>query len=178
MYNDVITAELRYAGNSSTGWRLQTVMPMTSAASRSMSYKRDATGIHHVCFYDLDGNLSYATNKTGTWTREKVDATGDVGVYCSMDLDSLVGRISRIMTVDHKDLKYARQKLPPAVTYDLEISDDYFTAGESFWLDRTWMNTMSARCLSMNTFCWIYFRCIGSGRVGPLMLISQHGRSR
>lgn len=144
------TGKLQYAAHSNSGWTIETIASDAGPFLRSLSYTRTASGDNHVCYRNTDDTLTYATDRTGSWVLEVVDPDAAAGSYCSLALDSNENVHISYYDTDKKDLKYARRIPPPtptptaaAVTYDLEMEDVFYTAGETFRLDRTWTNTTS-----------------------------------
>ena len=64
---------------------------VTSATVGWTSIAFDAGGHAAIAFYDSDNKrLMYAVNDS-SWTTEVVDAAGDVGEYCSLAFNTMVG---------------------------------------------------------------------------------------
>ena len=87
---------LRYATNQDGAWVVE-----TAAEWQNYTYKfhcgiaLDSNGKAFICYYrDTSKDLLWATNRSGSWLTETVDATGDSGKYCTIALDS--GGKSRI----------------------------------------------------------------------------------
>ena len=172
MFVDAETGRLRYARNSATGWTVETLFTDVAPSLRSLSYVRTPDGRDHICFQDLANHLVYATNDSGTWARETVDQDGHVGNYCSLALDSAGLAHISYQDYDLKDLKYARQlpsptptPTPSTITYELSMDDTYYTAGETF-LEEPGQTRWQQLNPLMNIFCWIFFKCTGSGPLG------------
>ncbi len=88
-YNDTL-GSLEYAYDIGGGvFAYETIDNSVDVVGKWVSLAVDpATGISHVCYYDeTNGDLKYAY-RNGGWTSLTMDSYGDVGLYCSLDLDS------------------------------------------------------------------------------------------
>lgn len=72
---------------SDSGWNISVVDDGAGTANvgQYSSIALDANGYVYIAYYDAtNGNLKYASNKTGVWSDAIVDSTGDVGKYASI----------------------------------------------------------------------------------------------
>ncbi|MGB2049090.1 MAG: putative Ig domain-containing protein [Candidatus Poseidoniaceae archaeon] len=68
----------------------------------------DSFGYKHISYYDRgNGDLKYATDKTGTWVTTSVDTSGSVGEYTSTAIDSNDAIHISYYDSTNADLKYA-----------------------------------------------------------------------
>ena len=111
------------AGSNSTGasWCIQEGDAISSEDVYSgSSLALDSDGKAHIS-YSVNGALQYATNKSGTWEAETVDATENARFYSSILPWTQMGRsISAIDDYTNGDLKYATNM---SGTWETEIVD-------------------------------------------------------
>ena len=68
----------------------------------------DSNGFKHISYYEFtNGDLKYATDKTGSWVAISVDTTGTVGYHTSIAIDSNDGVHISYYDYTNGDLKYA-----------------------------------------------------------------------
>lgn len=151
VYVDTNTANINYAYHDGVSWIVETAFEDATAMTNCIDFVLDSNDVPHLCFYSKVETLVYANRIGGTWQGDGVDDDGNVGHFCSMDIDSTDRLHIAYYDADLKNLKYAVQTLPPTptptpmdLTSDLTMNDDYFTAGETFLLERTWINAMGA----------------------------------
>jgi hypothetical protein len=122
-YYDKTNGDLKYAYSTDPNgeiWDIGYVHKSSYDVGMYSSLKWYATDDSlHVCYYDATmKDLMYARGIGAgpiTWTRERVDQTGDVGAYCSMGLDSIGRRAISYYDNSNGDLKIALDyTLPPA----------------------------------------------------------------
>lgn len=98
---------------------------------------RDGTGALHLVWYDAtNGDLEYATNRSGTWVTEVVESQGDVGDdnAIAVEADGTV-HISYYDATNQR-LRYAR-RAPGEATFTLATADATSGAG--------WTTSIAAR---------------------------------
>jgi hypothetical protein len=79
---------LYHAYYDGSAWQVETVDAATQVG-KFAAVAISAGNTLHISYYDaLNGNLKYATNRTGAWAVSIVDRTGDVGQYSSIVLGS------------------------------------------------------------------------------------------
>ena len=76
---------------SSVGWGIDSILPMadpTSSSDRAIGLAYDAEGAAHICYHDaIEKDLRYATDATGIWASEVVDANDKASIHCSVAVD-------------------------------------------------------------------------------------------
>ncbi|WP_300426116.1 chitobiase/beta-hexosaminidase C-terminal domain-containing protein [Methanobacterium sp.] len=103
---------LKYAYLNGTTWVIENVTP-TPTGGHWNSLALNSNGNPRIAFYDYysstTGILKYAKRTpTGIWQIETVDDSGDVGVWCSLVIDSLgAPHISYNANLNGGALKYA-----------------------------------------------------------------------
>jgi len=92
-------------------WTIDVVDASINDVGRYGSLKRySGDGSLHVCYYDAtDKDLMYAkgTGAPVTWAIEKVDTSGDVGLFCSIGLDGAGHQAISYYDNTYGDLKLA-----------------------------------------------------------------------
>ena len=73
-----------------TGWTLEKAVPAASASYLAIGvFGSGATAVVHVTWWNSKTTqLDYARGSGGAWTTQTIDATGDVGRYASLAVDS------------------------------------------------------------------------------------------
>ena len=80
---------VEYASFDGTSWQVEAIGSAQIVWSNGTSLELDANNDPHITYYDSNtGDLMYAVKTGGTWTITTIDATGDVGRYSSLELDS------------------------------------------------------------------------------------------
>lgn len=134
-YYDITNHVLKYAywdgvwGGAGT-WNISVVDPASDVGRFSSLVINPADNTRHICYYDYtNGNLKYARwEGAGPWERQVVDGAvgfdgdavdeGDVGLFCSIDLNAAGEPTISYYDNSHGDLKVAMSyALPPAEIY-------------------------------------------------------------
>lgn len=154
MYMDSATTNLKYAYHDGSQWNSETAEVNGSAYLNCISFMLDDNDAPHVCYFSNEGTLVYLNKASGSWESEIIDDDGNVGHYCSMDIDSSGNVHVAYVDRDSHDLKYARQLPPPptptptappkVLTTSLQMFDTYLTADEEFLLEREYVNGTGA----------------------------------
>jgi len=77
------------------------------------SIARDSNNKLHIAYLNWTANdLKYATNKSGSWQKETIDSTGNVGYYISIAVDNADGVHISYMDGTNIALKYAYHANP------------------------------------------------------------------
>lgn len=134
-YYDITNHVLKYAywdgvwGGAGT-WNISVVDPASDVGRFSSLAINPVDNTRHICYYDYtNGNLKYARwEGAGPWERQVVDGAvgfdgdtvdeGDVGLFCSIDLNAAGEPTISYYDNSHGDLKVAMSyALPPAEIY-------------------------------------------------------------
>ena len=114
-YYEGVGRDLVYAEKTAGGWVLTTV-DTTGDTGRWASLEIDSQGNPHIAYYYfLDPNdapicdLKYAWRSGGTWTIQTVEATNNIGEYCSLELDSQNNPHISYYDNTNGNLRYARK---------------------------------------------------------------------
>ncbi len=132
-YYEGVGRDLVYAEKTAGGW-ISTIVDTTGDTGRWASLVIDSQGNPHISYYYfLDSNdapitdLKYAKRTGSTWTIETVDgASGDVGEYGSLKLDSQGNPHISYFDGLNLDLKYARKS---GSTWTLETVESTGSVG-------------------------------------------------
>lgn len=130
--------DLWYATNKDGRWERVLVERCTNGGAGLTpggysSIALDGSNRTHISYYDpINGDLMYATDRTGSWSRLTIDGQGNVGAHASLALDSL--GLAHIAYYDgtNGDLRYASEASVPTAPRALGIA-----AGDSA-LDLNW----------------------------------------
>lgn len=125
-----------------TGNKQWTVKALESGSTRYASMALDAQGKAHIAYRDdtSPGNLKYATNAAGSWTKQFVDSGGK-GQYASIAVDAASKAHISYYDDKYKLLKYATNASggwvktpvpwPPNKDYGLHTSLDLDSKGKA-----------------------------------------------
>jgi hypothetical protein len=107
----IADGELRYAWKSGGVWTREFAAGL-NRFGRNCSFALDSQGAPHVTYYltippASDNSLRYATRTGGTWSRETADASGNVGQYSSIALDSMDQPHVAYRDNEETELRYA-----------------------------------------------------------------------
>jgi hypothetical protein len=82
-----------------------------------------APNARHICYYDgTNGDLKYAYWDGVSWAYEIVDSDGDVGRFCSLDLNSAGEPAISYYDDSGRDLMYATSfTLPDVQVYEVFV---------------------------------------------------------
>lgn len=137
-YYDITNQDLRYAywdgewGVSGT-WNISVIDSVGDVGRFASLAIHRADNTRHVCYYDMtNGDLKYATaTDTGVWEIQVVDGAvgtdgdsideGDVGMYCSIDLNAAGQPAISYYDNSRGDLKIAMSYALPPVTIFLPV---------------------------------------------------------
>jgi hypothetical protein len=99
---------LYYTYNDGTGWQAIEVIDPASSVGRYAAIAVDSSGFLHISYFDeINGDLKYASNTSGSWGIEVVDFSGDVGRYSSIAIDANDSVHISYYDASNGDLKYA-----------------------------------------------------------------------
>ncbi len=97
---------LVFASNASGEWQEETVDNRVGLTYSALAI--DDGGAAHLAYYDgINGDLRYATNRSGAWVVTVIDAAGDVGGEPSIALDDAGHPHLAYQDIEHAALKYA-----------------------------------------------------------------------
>jgi hypothetical protein len=119
-FQEVIT------GNSgeTISWQIQTIDSLGSVGSFT-SIVIDNNNKLHISYLDnVNNDLKYATNISGTWFCSTIDSSGDVGVYSSLALDTNNNIYIAYYDSANQDLKLAEYLSSTWSTYIIESTGD------------------------------------------------------
>ena len=99
---------LYYTYNDGTSWQASEVIDPSSSVGRYAAIAVDSSGFLHISYFDeINGDLKYASNTSGSWEIEVVDFSGDVGRYSSIAIDANDSVHISYYDASNGDLKYA-----------------------------------------------------------------------
>jgi hypothetical protein len=99
---------LYYTYNDGTAWQAIEVIDPASSVGRYAAIAVDSSGFLHISYFDeINGDLKYASNTSGSWEIEVVDFSADVGRYSSIAIDANDNVHISYYDASNGDLKYA-----------------------------------------------------------------------
>jgi len=123
-YFDLLTADLKYATNTSGIW-VTSIVDSTDAVGTFTSIAVDGSDNVHISYYDAtNGDLKYATpDGLGGWDISTLDDLGDVGWYTSITIDGMDDVHISYYDVDNTNLKYITNRSGPWVAETVDTGD-------------------------------------------------------
>ena len=107
-YYDATNGHLKYAGNASGGWNIETVDSGGNVGWYT-AIAVDRTGTVHISYYDIaNKDLKYAKKASGTWAALTIDSQGDVGRFTSIAVDTARSAHIGYNDFTNSALKYAK----------------------------------------------------------------------
>jgi len=88
-YFDTINSSIKFATNKDGIWKFDLIYSKDGADSADTSIVVDANGIVHMSFV-IDGNLSYATNSSGSWDVANIDENANTSSSIAVDSNGYV----------------------------------------------------------------------------------------
>lgn len=104
---------LKYISNKTGAWEVQTIdlhSGIEISINSVTSIATDPEDHAHIAYYHdySEKDLEYATNASGSWSKQTLDSVGDVGYGCDLAIDSMgYIHISYMDMIDNNLLKYA-----------------------------------------------------------------------
>jgi len=99
---------LYYTYNDGTEWQAIEVIDPASSVGRYAAIAVDSSGFPHISYFDeINGDLKYASNTSGSWEIEVVDFSADVGRYSSIAIDANDSVHISYYDASNANLKYA-----------------------------------------------------------------------
>jgi len=114
-YYDYTNEDLKYATDKSGSWVNVTLdgdeWMDAEDVGEYTSIAIDSNDDVHISYYDwTNGNLKYATDKSGSWVYATLDSSGNLGYYSSIAIDSNDDVHISYYDYTNEDLKYVTDK--------------------------------------------------------------------
>jgi len=94
--------------NDGAAWQAIEVIDPATSVGRYAAIAVDSSGYLHISYFDeINGDLKYASNTSGSWGIEVVDFSADVGRYSSIAIDANDSVHISYYDASNANLKYA-----------------------------------------------------------------------